>query len=248
MSDLPAADGADGRRAVGAALRRLGHAVVGHQLEPEVLTALAASLERLADIAGRGDSRQRSHHSFVEHLRRPARGVVIDPYDDRPFSGRASPWGLDLVARRDGDEVVADVTLESAHEGAPGRAHGGIVAGLFDDVFGFVLGVLAEPAFTGELAIRYRRPTPLHTALTCHGRLVRREGRKLWIGGELRHGDEVLVTAEGLFITVDPATFSAASQQLPPPAPDPAAQGHDGDDSPVDEGSGDGDDDGSVPA
>ena len=43
----------------------------------------------------------------------------------------------------------------AAHEGAPGRSHGGVVAGLFDDVFGFVLDVVQEPAFTGELTIRY---------------------------------------------------------------------------------------------
>ena len=49
------------------------------------------------------------------------------------------------------------MTLRSAHEGAPNRSHGGIVAALFDDVFGFVLGVIHQAAFTGDLYIRYAR-------------------------------------------------------------------------------------------
>ena len=78
-------------------------------------------------------------------------------YDERPISGRASPWGLDLDIHREGDEVVAALTLRSAHEGAPGRSHGGIVAALFDDVYGFVLTILAQPAFT-DAATTTARP------------------------------------------------------------------------------------------
>ena len=79
-------------------------------------------------------------------------------YDERPFSGRSSPWGVDLEVHRHGDEIEAILTLRAAHEGAPDRSHGGIVAGLFDDVFGFVLDVVQEAAFTGELTIRYEAP------------------------------------------------------------------------------------------
>ena len=89
------------------------------------------------------------------------------PYGDRPISGRASPWGLDLDVHRHGDEIEALVTLRAAHEGAPGRSHGGVVAALFDDVFGFVLGVIEQAAFTGELTVRYERGTPLHRPLSC---------------------------------------------------------------------------------
>ena len=96
------------------------------------------------------------------------------------------------------------LTLGAAHEGAPGRSHGGIVAGLFDDVFGFVLGILQQPAYTGELVVRYERPTPLQRQLACRGRLAERDGRKLWIEGELVdvEQDEVVARGRGLFITV----------------------------------------------
>ena len=95
------------------------------------------------------------------------------------------------------------------------RSHGGIVAGLFDDVFGFVLDVVQEAAFTGELTIRYERPTPLHRPIACRGRLARRDGRKLFIEGELvdleTEGQPVVARGRGLFITVDPAVFDQAT-------------------------------------
>ena len=56
----------------------------------------------------------------------PADGAELTSFDERPISGRASPWGLDLHIRRVGDEIVTHLTLGAAHEGAPGRSHGGI--------------------------------------------------------------------------------------------------------------------------
>ena len=44
--------------------------------------------------------------------------------------------GLDTEIHREGDDLIAYVTLRAAHEGAPGRSHGGVVAALFDDIFG----------------------------------------------------------------------------------------------------------------
>ena len=115
-------------------------------------------------------------HPFADHQ------VVDDPqgrfdhdFDDRPVSGRSSPWGLDLELHRYGDEIEARVTLRSAHEGAPDRSHGGIIAALFDDVFGYVLGVVHQPAFTGDLYIRYQAPTPLFRELACRVRLDARD-------------------------------------------------------------------------
>jgi len=209
------------RRAAGRAVRDLGHVLVGHHAPAERLAGVAGALASITDELRAGPSRQRDPAQFgryVDH-ESPA-DVLLESYDDRPFSGRASPWGLDVEAHRRGDEVEAVLTLRSAHEGAPGRAHGGIVAGLFDDVFGFVLGVIGQPAFTGELKVRYERATPLHRRLLCRGRLAHRSGRKLHIEGELIDITEpdqpLLARGTGLFITVDPTIF-AETMQLPPP-------------------------------
>jgi len=226
-------DAAKARRAAGRAVRDLGHALVGHHADPATLRDVAATLEELTARLERNERRSRSPQEFGEQHDGPgddaddaAASVSVESYDDRPFSGQASPWGLDLEARRCGDVIEADLTLRNAHEGAPRRSHGGIVAGLFDDVFGFVLGMVKVPAFTGELSIRYDRPTPLFRPLRCRGWVDRHVGRKLWITGELidltTEGQPVVARATGLFITVDPEVFRRASQELPAPEPDGA--------------------------
>ena len=131
-------------------------------------------------------------------------------YDERPISGRSSPWGLDIEVRRDGEEVVAAFTLRAAHEGAPGRSHGGIVAALFDDVYGFVLQMRAEVAFTGELWLRYEAGVPIGEPLSCRVRLDRQDGRKLYMTGELTvvTTGQVLTRSTATFIAIDPSQFT----------------------------------------
>jgi acyl-coenzyme A thioesterase PaaI-like protein len=219
--DLPAEVRA--RRAAGRSVRRIGHALVGHQASEQLLDDVARTL---AGLSARLDAGAARHRPIAQVGHREGetteRGAAIESYDDRPFSGTASPWGVDLEVHRVGDEIEATVTLGAAHEGAPGRAHGGIVAGLFDDVFGFVLGVVEEPAFTGELKVRYERPTPLHRPLLCRGRLVARDGRKLMIEGELIDPDNgaglVVARGAGVFITVDPEVFTQTMELPAPPA------------------------------
>jgi acyl-coenzyme A thioesterase PaaI-like protein len=216
-------DGTDERARLGKAIRELGHAFIGHDARPELLeeaaTTLAEVTARIDDGAVRLRVSTKSDPTAWPPELPDGRPVVT--YDDRPFSGRSSPWGLDLEVHRHGDEIVGVCTLREAHEGAPGRSHGGIVAGLFDDIFGFVLDIVQEAAFTGELKIRYERPTPLHRPIACHGRLARRDGRKLWIEGEIvdveADGQPVVARASGLFITVDPSRFAAETAKLPAP-------------------------------
>ena len=213
---------AEARARAGRAIRDIGHELVGHQADAALIDEVAHTLNELAALLAKGDVRHRAREDRAERWAEPvADGERMVSYDERPFSGRSSPWGVDLEVHRHGDEIEAILTLRSAHEGAPGRSHGGIVAGLFDDVFGFVLDVVQEAAFTGELTIRYEQPTPLHRPIACRGRLARREGRKLFIEGELvdleAEGQPVVARGKGLFISVDPSVFDVGTQQLPAP-------------------------------
>lgn len=190
----------------------LGHALVGHQVDDETLIAVAEHLEALTARLTVGGQRQRPSHSFQRGAdwSPPGDGeAFLTTHDDRPVSGRSSPYSLDPAIHREGDEVVATVTLRAAHEGAPARSHGGIVAALFDDIFGFVLTIHQTPGFTGELGIRYEAGTPLHVPLTCRVRLADRQGRKLFMTGELTTADgTVCVRATATFITIDPAKIA----------------------------------------
>ncbi len=114
------------RRSAGRSVRRIGHALVGHQASEELLDDIATTLTGLTARLDAGAARRRPIER-VGHRQGATtdRGAAIESYDDRPFSGTASPWGVDLEVHRVGDEIEATVTLGAAHEGAPGAPTAG---------------------------------------------------------------------------------------------------------------------------
>lgn len=187
------------RRRLGAALRSLGHRVVGTAASVDILEATAETLSALIKRL-EGPPRSRRSDDHDRHFEAPADGGTFREQPDRPFAGSASPWGCDMDVRRVGQEVVATMTLGSAHEGAPGRAHGGIVSGILDDVLGFVLQLEETAAYTGELAVRYEVGVPLHREIIVRARLVERVGRKLFMSADAWDGDQRLATATATFV------------------------------------------------
>lgn len=216
------------RMRAGRAIRDLGHAFVGRHANVEQIERLSEVLEAISAELWPGEVRSRGEHQYArrEQIDLP-QGRFETTFDDRPVSGRASPWGLDLDLHRHGDEIEARVTLRAAHEGAPNRSHGGIVAALFDDVFGYVLGVVRQPAFTGDLCVRYRAPTPLQRELACRVRLAERVGRKLLLTGELTDvaAATVVATATATFIAVDAEAFARMTAERPAPPDEDARSG-----------------------
>ena len=213
----------EARARAGRAIRDIGHALVGHVAGPDLIEDVARTLEGLTKRLDEGPTRHRVRENRADRW--------LEPVADGDRHGqlrRAAVLRSVLTRGASTSRCTATATrsrpsctLRAAHEGAPDRSHGGIVAGLFDDVFGFVLDVVQEAAFTGELTIRYERPTPLHRPIACRGRLARRDGRKLYIEGELidlqTDGQPVVARGRGLFIAVDPSVFDRATQQLPAP-------------------------------
>jgi acyl-coenzyme A thioesterase PaaI-like protein len=194
------------RSAAAANLRALAHSFAEHDADDELLDEIAhtaAALERRVDETPTRDRLQLMHRRIEDSLM----GLG---FEDRAVGGRSNPTAVELDVRYDGDEIIADVLLRRAFEGAPGRAHGGIVAAAFDDVTGFVIAQIQEPAFTGELTVRYLAPVPVDEPLEMRARLDGRERRKLFISGEVRAADVVIATCRAIYITVDPGVFAQA--------------------------------------
>jgi acyl-coenzyme A thioesterase PaaI-like protein len=209
------------RQRAGQAIRDLGHAFIGRHASLEQIEHLADALEQISAELWPLEERSRESTEFKGSgvTGGYPQGRFSHDFDDRPVSGAASPWGLDLELHRHGDEIEALVTLGPAHEGAPNRSHGGVVSALFDDVFGFVLGVLMKPGFTGDLYVRYQAPTPLHRRLSCRVRLDEEIGREILLVGELTDVDsgQVVATATATFIAIDAEVFAQLSAARPAP-------------------------------
>ncbi|MGA8257612.1 MAG: PaaI family thioesterase [Nocardioides sp.] len=98
--------------------------------------------------------------------------------------------------------------FDKRHVGAPGIAHGGAVATVVDDLFGFLLYVVGELAVTRNLNVEYLAPVRLGVPYQCQAELAQRERRKLFMNARVKdQGGLVVVTARALFLTVDVAHF-----------------------------------------
>lgn len=112
-----------------------------------------------------------------------------------------------------GDDLTVrgTVTLDEHHQGAPGLAHGGVLAAAFDEALGALQTFYGEPAVTASLTTEYRRPVPIGAVVHLECRVERREGRKLWTSGAGRldgPNGPVAVRAQALFVFVDRAHFA----------------------------------------
>ena len=96
--------------------------------------------------------------------------------------------------------IVGTATLGLPYQGPPGCVHGGVSALLLDHTLGVANAWAGVSGMTGTLTLRYHRPTPLFVELTVRARQVSVEGRKIRTTGEILAGDEVCVSADGLFV------------------------------------------------
>src|SRR5437868_6417410 len=184
------------------ALRRLGHSIVSHDVPASTFDGITAQVESWLPSIESTPSRSRSVETMKRHMfERPPEGAPIGTFPDCVVSGDANPMGLDVQFFREGDEAVSRAVLGAAFEGAPNRAHGGVVAAVFDDLMGFVLTIHESPAYTAELTVRYKRPTPVGAEIEFRARLIDRKGRRLHIEAEPPDAEGTkIATAEGLFI------------------------------------------------
>lgn len=118
--------------------------------------------------------------------------------------GEDNPAGLGLqVFAAEGDAVRATQRFGTTHGGAPGVAHGGAVAAVLDDLFGFVLVRIMVPAVTRDLHVTYRLPTRLDVDTELDAALVGRDGRDLHLEARASQGGREIVTATARFVEVD---------------------------------------------
>ncbi|PWN04278.1 PaaI family thioesterase [Nocardioides silvaticus] len=125
--------------------------------------------------------------------------------------GEDNPHGHRLEVRRAGDGVVAEHTFDLRHEGAPGIAHGGALATVIDDLYGFLQYLVGGPAVTRRLEIEYLRPVLLHTPYRLEAHLAGRTERRLEVEATITDTDErTVLTSTAVFVLVDVSHFAAA--------------------------------------
>ena len=137
---------------------------------------------------------------------------VLPPHWPTCFGcGPDNDAGFQLKVRRDGDEVVAEHTFADKHTGAPGIAHGGAVATVVDDAFGYLLYVARVAGVTRHLAVDYLKPVVTGVPYAIRARIDSHDGRKLWVSCACTDPDgTVTFTAKALFLEVPLSHFADA--------------------------------------
>lgn len=207
----------ESRLEAAAALRALNNAFVAHDADEELLDRITTiAREIVADLRSAPERdlspllRAHAGRMFRVGPTDESQQSSVNPMIDRAVGGQGNPISADLDFEYDEDEVLVRTVLDAAYEGAPGRAHGGMVAALFDEVMGFLLPLAGTAAYTGQLIVRYHKPVPIGRLLEFHARFGSRDGRKLHVTADCQTDDELVASAESLFITVDIARFGTS--------------------------------------
>jgi len=143
----------------------------------------------------------------VRHPDAPAPGELLGAHYGHCFGcGGEQPHGLHLEARaQEGVRVTAEFTVKAAHQGAPGLAHGGVLASALDETLGSLNWLLRVIAVTGKLETDFVRPVPVDTVLHLDAEVTAVAGRKIYSTAIGRIGGPdgpVAVRASALFIEV----------------------------------------------
>ena len=162
-------------------------------------------------------------------------GALLPPHHERCLGcGPDNPHGHHLQVHRRGDGVVADHVFDKRHAGAPGVVHGGAVATVLDDLFGFLPYLVGTPAVTRQLTVDYLSPVLVGVTYRIEATVTSREDRKVFVAATVSDLDErTVATSSAVFITVDVEHFArhggvSGGSPTPPVADDHHDTGREG--------------------
>ena len=111
----------------------------------------------------------------------------------------------------EGTEVTGEFAVLEAHQGAPGLAHGGVLATAMDEALGSSAWVLGKRYVTGRLETDFMAPVPVGSTVHLRSWCTGVDGRKAYLQGEGRIGGPegpLAVRAAALFIEVPEEHFT----------------------------------------
>jgi acyl-coenzyme A thioesterase PaaI-like protein len=141
------------------------------------------------------------------HPDAPAPGAELPAHYVRCFGcGSGETHGLHMrVVAGEGLTLHATFEVTDHHQGAPGLAHGGLLACAFDEALGMLGHLTRRSQVTGRLETDFRRPVPVGSTLFIEARMDGVVGRKSYVSavGRLGAADgPVAVRARALFVEV----------------------------------------------
>ena len=153
------------------------------------------------------------------HPEAPPPGTVLPSHYDRCYGcGQNHEAGLRMrMTVGDGTSVTGQFEVKEEHQGAPGLAHGGLLACAMDEALGTLGWLLGIPSVTARLESDFRVPVPVGTILHMHAQCLGIAGRKIYLSATARLNDPagpIAVEAQALFLAVDLSHFAQHGKPL----------------------------------
>lgn len=127
------------------------------------------------------------------------------------FCGAKNPIGLKLkfFINEATGELTTDFLPPRAFAGLGNILHGGIQAGLFDEIMGWATHSLTgEPGVTADLRLQFLKPVYLEAPLQVFCRIISREGDRISLAAEIRQpGGTVCTKAVGTYHLLSKENF-----------------------------------------
>ena len=126
--------------------------------------------------------------------------------------------GLRVRCFRAAGEVLSPIVVPRRYEGPPGAVHGGIVAAYLDEVLaGAAVHHTGRLYVTGELSVRYVKPTPVERPLLGRGHATRATPRYIDVEATLEDLEtrEIVARAKGRFFPMPAPSASFADPKDP---------------------------------
>lgn len=198
----------EAKRRVAEAVRKLTEVLVTSSPGLEDMHGIAAELERTAaDFAG--TPRLYGRLEWIRAGEHGSFGQVS--HELNPLAGHSNPLAPPVQTWIEGEEARGSCRCNWSYEGPPGSVHGGFVAAIFDQFMGMAQKLGGQPGMTAYLHVNYHHRTPLHTDLSLRGSLVKVEGRKTFMKGEMYAGEQCTASCDAMFVEPRQGIYSLES-------------------------------------
>lgn len=105
--------------------------------------------------------------------------------------GQSNPKGLKLILYVEGEEVFTEFQLSEAFIGYEGLIHGGMLAGVLDEVMWWAVAwATGRACLTVEMTVKYRRPAPVDRPYRATAKVLKAASRMAEGEAEIRDLEE----------------------------------------------------------
>jgi len=201
------------RRRLSRATRDLMEACLRYDGPAEAMDGAAARVEELVAGLPQGPSALDAFRAGA-YFERP-----LEYTDRSALMGHSNPFAPPMEPTFEDGTSVCELVLPERFVGAPGMAHGGLVAACFDQICGHRVAMAGAGGFTTRLNITYRRPVPVHVAIRFTCELVEERPHTLRLAAScarVAQADEPLAEARATFVLVPPDKARALISGLAP--------------------------------